>query len=81
MVSRNQRDDVLAYLKEHGSITQLDAYRDFPAPITRLSAVIFDLRKAGSNITSEWCKSKNCYGKIKFKKYILNTNKPDTDVK
>lgn len=68
---RNQRADVLAYIIKHGSITQLEAYREFPAPITRLSAVIFDLKKDGHIIDSEWCKTKNCYGKIEFKKYKL----------
>lgn len=68
---RNQHKDVFAYLKTHGSITQLEAYRNFPAPITRLSAIIFDLRKAGHNIDSEWCKTQNCYGKTRFKKYTL----------
>ena len=41
---RNQHDDVLAYLEKHGSITQLDCYRQFPAPITRLSAIILTLK-------------------------------------
>lgn len=67
---RNQRKDVLAYLEKHGSITQLEAYKNFPAPITRLSAVIYDLRHAGYEIDSEWCCAKNCYGKVEFKRYI-----------
>ena len=68
---RNQRKDVLAYMQKHGSITQLDAYRRFPAPITRLSAVIYDLRKAGNVIDSSWEHGSNCYGKTHFKRYKL----------
>lgn len=68
---RNQRRDVLNYMKLHGSITQIDAYRKFPAPITRLSAVIYDLRKQGNVIVSEWEHGNNCYGPTKFKRYKL----------
>lgn len=71
MKQRNQRKDVLEYLQKHGSITQLDAYRKFPAPITRLSAVIYDLRKQGYNISSTDCIGKNCYGTNRFSKYTL----------
>ena len=68
---RNQHKDVLAYLEKHGSITQLDCYRKFPAPITRLSAIIFDLKSEGYHIEGVWQKSKNCYGITKFKRYFL----------
>lgn len=70
--ARNQRVDVYNYMLEKGSITQLEAYRNFPAAITRLSAVIFDLKKDGHNITSEWEDGKNCYGKTHYKRYFLN---------
>jgi len=50
-MSNNHHARILRYLKEHGSITQLEAY-NFVDPdtgkkcnITRLSAIIFDLRK------------------------------------
>lgn len=72
---RNQHDDVLAYLLEHGSITQLEAYRNFKAPITRLSAIIFDLKRSkkldGRRIVGQWCETTNCYGKCRFMKYVL----------
>ena len=68
---RNQRSDVLDYLKAHGSITQLEAYRQFPAPITRLSAVIFDLKKLGYNIETEDIVGKNCYGTYVCARYVL----------
>lgn len=37
-----QWEEVLGYMKEHGGITSMDAYREFN--ITRLSAIIWILR-------------------------------------
>ena len=70
---RNQRKDVLSYLKKHpkAGITQMDAYTKFPAPITRLAAVIFDLRKQGYNIERIDEVSKNCYGVSPYARYVL----------
>ena len=73
VVVRNQRTDVLNYLKKHkkAGITQMDAYRKFPAPITRLAAVIFDLRKMGYDIESVEEVGKNCYGTVSYVRYVL----------
>ena len=69
---RNLRKDVLQYLKKHKKgLTQMDAYVKFPAPITRLSAVIFDLRKT-HNIKSVDVEGKNCYGAYRCERYILD---------
>ena len=70
---RNQRKDVLSYLKKHtkSGITQMDAYTKFPAPITRLAAVIYDLRKEGYNIERIDEVSKNCYGTNQYARYVL----------
>ena len=68
---KTQKEDVLEYLQTHDSLSQMEAYRVFDAPITRLSAVIFDLRKEGNIIESVNCKGKNCYGKISYVKYSL----------
>ena len=63
-------DRVLRHLKEKGSITSLQAFREYG--ITRLSAVIFNLRKDGYVIENENITRKNRYGdKIWFAKYIL----------
>ena len=71
MESRNQRVDVLNYLKDHPEgITQMDAYIKFPAPITRLASVIFDLRKH-HRIISVDCEGHNCYGKTQYVRYRL----------
>lgn len=67
-----QRQDVLAYLEEHGSITQMQAYKVFDAPITRLSSVIFDLKKLGKDIETVDIIGKNCYGTYRCAKYVLH---------
>ena len=48
----NQAMRILNYIKKHGSITNMDAFRDLG--ITRLSGRIYDLREAGYNITMTW---------------------------
>jgi len=67
---RNQRKDVLEYLQKNGSITQIEAYREFEAPITRLAAVIHDLRKQGHDIETQDCATKNCYGTKVYAMYV-----------
>lgn len=65
-----QYDRVLRHLKEKGSITSLQAFREYG--IMRLSAIIFNLRKDGYNIENENITRKNRYGdKIWFAKYVL----------
>lgn len=71
---RSQQKDVLDYLIEHGSITQLEAYRVFDAPITRLAAIICELRKKGHVIDTVDCIAKNCYGTKRYAKYELKEN-------
>lgn len=61
---------VLDYIDEFGGITSLDAFKDLG--ITRLSAVVFDLRKLGYNICSETLTAKNRYGEeAHFAKYYI----------
>lgn len=51
-------------------VTSLDAFKHFG--ITRLSAIIFNLRKKGLNISSNKYAIKNRYGeKVYFSRYIL----------
>lgn len=44
----NQNNEILAFIKAHGSITTLQAYNEIG--VTRLSARIYDLRKMGNDI-------------------------------
>ena len=71
---KSQQRDVLKYLQERGSITQLDAYRVFDAPVTRLAAIICELRKKGYDIETVDCIGKNCYGTIRYARYELKEN-------
>ena len=62
-----QKMEVYEYMKEHGSITSMQAFR---LGITRLASRIHELRKDGFNISSETVKRKNRYGRVvKFYKY------------
>lgn len=56
----NQKDLVLRHLQDFGSITSMDAFNDYG--ITRLSAVIFDLRELGYKIKTNDETRKNRYG-------------------
>lgn len=67
----NKTKKVLEHLKEHGNITSLEAIELFGA--TRLSAIIFNLRKQGYSIETTYVPFKDRYGvETKFGKYILN---------
>ena len=74
-----QEDRVLAYLKEHGSITSWEAIQEFGA--TRLSAIIYDLRHEGYDIESKNETKTNRYGdKVTYTRYFLNEgNEYDED--
>lgn len=48
---KTQNDQVLDFMKQNGGITAMNAYEKLK--ITRLSARIYDLRKAGVEIEKE----------------------------
>ena len=65
-----QKEKVINYMRANGSITSMDAFREYR--ITRLAAVIFELKKDGFNIKSEDVKFKGGDGKVSyFSKYSL----------
>ena len=65
-----QKEAVLEWLKTDGSITSMEAFEHLG--ITRLSAVVFDLRKLGYAISSEDMTITNRYGKqVHFSRYKL----------
>lgn len=68
---RTHADRVEQYLRENGSITSWEAIQQFG--ITRLSAVIYDLRyKRGLNIGTHYETMKNRYGdSVSFARYVL----------
>ena len=62
-----QGDIVLLHLREYGSITSMEAFKLYD--MTRLSAVVFELREMGYNIPMTMEKSKNgkMYGRYTLK--------------
>ena len=65
-----QKDMVLEHMRQHGSITDLEAYNDYG--IRRLAATIFKLRDEGYDITTENTQGKNRYGRTtNFATYSL----------
>lgn len=54
-----QEDRVLRHLKEDGGLTSMQAFKLYD--VTRLAAVVFNLRKKGYNIVSV---KKDCYNKF-----------------
>lgn len=75
----SQRDDIMRHLMTEGSITAWEAIKEYGS--TRLSAIIYELRKKGWNIESEMVTSKNRYGNtVQFARYHFKSkpkeNKP-----
>jgi hypothetical protein len=66
----NQRQMVLQYIKDYGSITSYQAYIDLG--ITQLATRIKELKEQGHHFTYEIEVKKNRYGKkVRFKRYKL----------
>mgnify|MGYP003331757744 CR=1 FL=1 len=66
---KNQQEEVLLYLKKHGSITALEAMQKLF--VIDLAGVIRDLKKK-INIESVWVYKKNIYGRpIQYKRYYI----------
>ena len=65
-----QKEMILKYLQDFGSISSWDAYADLG--ITQLGARIFELKEKGYIFKKERVKKLNRYGKeIAFDKYSL----------
>lgn len=70
-LGKSQTEDILKYMREEGSITSMDAIREFGA--TRLSAIIFSLREQGYDIETQMEVGKNRYGRtMEYARYILH---------
>lgn len=68
---------VLDWLKTHASISSMEAIQSFGA--TRLSAIIFNLRKRGYNIETVKCEGTDRFGnKMTFARYYLRDSMPDS---
>ena len=68
MTKAKQTDRVLAYIREFGSITQLEALRDLG--VFRLASRVSDLKRQGYAITGKMEAVNNRYGeKCYIKRY------------
>ena len=64
----NQRQMILQYIKDFGSITSYQAYIELG--VTQLATRIKELKEQGYVFSCEWISKKNRYGKnVAFKKY------------
>ena len=69
-VKLSQKEKVLRHLDQFGSITTLEAFRDYA--ITRLSAKIYELRKMGLVIVTIRERGFNRFGEpTNFARYYL----------
>ena len=76
-VKLSQRDDVIRHLMTEGSITAWEAIKEYGS--TRLSAIVYELRKKGWNIESEMVTSKNRYGNtVQFARYRFKSKPAET---
>ena len=70
MAKVKQTERVLRYMKEFGSITQIQALADLG--VMRLASRITDLKQSGYDIQSRFIYSSNRYGEpIKYKQYYI----------
>lgn len=66
----NQRQRIIDYINQFGSITSKDAYDDLG--ITQLATRIKELKEQGYKFETKWESSKNRYGeRVDFKRYFL----------
>ena len=66
----NQTEMILQYMRDYGSITPIDALREFG--VMRLGARICDLKDEGVSIRSERETNVNRYGKkVNYARYFL----------
>ena len=65
-----QNDRILRYMRDFGSITQIEAMRDLG--VMRLASRISDLKSRGYQIKTTWESSRNRYGEaVSYKRYRL----------
>lgn len=70
----SQKERVLKYIEDFGSISSFEAYRDLG--ITQLGARIWELKKDGYDIKTRWKALYNRYlEKVTYKEYYLEEEK------
>ena len=74
MEKLSQCEMIVKYIRDFGSITTLQAFRDIGC--TRLASRITDLKNRGYKFRDEFVTSKNRYGvKVRYKKYYLEEDR------
>ena len=69
-MGKTQCERILSYIEENGSITQLDALREFGC--MRLASRISDLKRQGIPVRRTMETSKNRYGEpISYARYTI----------
>lgn len=70
---KTQKDAILWHLETHGSITSWEAIKEYG--VTRLSGIIYQLRKEGKQISAQDTKTKNRFGNsVTYATYRLIPN-------
>lgn len=65
-----QRQNIIKYMREYGSITSWEAYMNLG--ITQFASRVNELKGEGYLFVTQWEKKKNREGKlVKFKRYYL----------
>lgn len=65
-----QREKIINYIQEFGSITSWEAYRDLG--ITQFATRVKELKEEGYEFKTQWERKKNREGKtVSFKRYYL----------
>ncbi len=78
MEKLSQCEMIIKYIREFGSITTLQAFRDLGC--TRLASRINDLKNQGYRFRDKYVTSKNRYGvKVSYKKYYLEGDNGTVD--
>jgi hypothetical protein len=73
-----QCDRIIDYIKERGSITQLEALREIGC--FRLASRMCDIKKQGYQVKSEMTKVKNRYGEdVSIAKYTIDWGENSAD--
>jgi hypothetical protein len=73
----NKTTAVLQWLQSHASISSMEAIKQFGA--TRLSAIIFNLRKRGYNIETVMVDGRDRFGNpTRFARYYLRNSPVDS---
>ena len=67
---KSQRDDIIDYIREHGSISPMEAFHDLG--ITKLATRVSEMRKDGIQIYGRMEKVKSRRGRMaSFKRYFM----------